>query len=145
MNKLLPKTKNNQKGFTLVELLVVIVILAILGIVGITIFTGTQSKARDAKRKSDIAAMAKAMEANYTPGVGYPTSVNSTWFADQIVPINPLPNGATYSTGASAMTTASWVFCAKLEGSPSTGNATSATGTGLGTTSGDWFCKKNGQ
>lgn len=129
------------RGFTLVELLVVIVILAILGIVGVTIFTGTQSKARDAKRKSDIAAMSKAMEANYTPGTGYPTSVNSTWFADQVVPTNPSPNGAGYSTGT--IGTASWTFCALLENS--TGNANSSTGGSMGITNGNWFCKKNAQ
>lgn len=131
----------HPRGFTLVELLVVIVILAILGIVGITIFTGTQSKARDAKRKSDIAAMSKAMEANYRAGTGYSTSVSTSWFADQIVPLNPGPNGAAYSTGT--IGTASWTFCALLENS--TGNATSNTGTGLGTSTGNWFCKKNSQ
>ena len=146
MNKLLPKTKLNTKGFTLVELLVVIVILAILGIVGITIFTGTQTKARDAKRKEDIGAIAGAMEANYVPGTGYPLAVSATWFADQAVPTNPGPGGAPYSTAASAMTTSSWIFCSLLESTPSTGNATSATGTGLGTTtSGSWFCKRNSQ
>ena len=139
--KLLPNTKFNTKGFTLVELLVVIVILAILGVVGVTIFTGTQASARDAKRKADISSMAKAMEANYVVGTGYPTAVNSTWFADQIVPINPAPGGGSYSTGT--ITTASWTFCATLE--RSTGNATSITGGGMGTASGGFFCKKNAQ
>ncbi len=55
--KLLPKTQSNQNGFTLVELLVVIVILAILGVVGMTLFSSTQSRARDAKRKEDISRL----------------------------------------------------------------------------------------
>src|SRR3989344_5499738 len=111
MRNLLPKTKLNPRGFTLVELLVVIVILAILGIVGITIFTGTQSKARDSKRKEDIGAMASAMEANYIVGTGYSVTVSPTWFADQIIPQNPNPNGVNYSTNA--ITTSSWTFCAQ--------------------------------
>lgn len=140
--KLLPKTKSNQNGFTLVELLVVIVILAILGVVGITIFTGTQASARDAKRKEDIGAMASAMEANYVVGAGYPTAINSTWFADQAIPTNPGPGGGSYSTGS--INASTWTFCASLE--RSTGNATSITGTGLGTTSaGGFFCKRNAQ
>lgn len=140
MNKLLPKTKNNQQGFTLVELLVVIVILAILGVVGVTIFTQTQSRARDAKRKEDISALAAAMEANYIVGTGYSTIVSSTWFADQIIPQNPNPGGAAYSTNA--ITTATWTFCANLENN--TGNGTGPS-TLTGTTSGSWFCKRNAQ
>lgn len=50
------------KGFTLVELLVVIAIIAILATVGFAIFNGIQKNARDARRKADIDAMAKAME-----------------------------------------------------------------------------------
>ena len=140
MNKLLPKTKLNPRGFTLVELLVVIVILAILGIVGITIFTGTQSKARDSKRKEDVGAMASAMEANYIVGTGYSTTVSPNWFADQIVPQNPNPNGVSYSTNT--ITTSTWTFCAQLENS--TGNGTGPNSL-TGTTSGSWFCKKNAQ
>ena len=146
MRNLLPTSTsfsvNKQKGFTLVELLVVIVILAILGIVGITIFTGTQAKARDAKRKSDIQAISKAMEANYVAGTGYTTVISSTWFADQQVPSNPGPSGTTYQSPTVNLST--YVLCAQLEGG--TGNATTSTATSLGQTStGGWFCKRNSQ
>ncbi|MCL4367058.1 type II secretion system GspH family protein [Patescibacteria group bacterium] len=140
MKKLLPKTNSNPQGFTLFELLVVISILAILGIIGITIYTGTLNKARDAKRKADIEAMAGAMEANYVSGSGYPTSLNATWFSDQTVPTNPSPGGATYAT--SFNTSSGFVFCASLENS--TGNATTSVGGGA-TTSGNWYCKRNAQ
>ncbi len=141
--KLLPKTKSNQKGFTLVELLVVIVILAILGVVGMTIFTGTQSKARDAKRKADIAAMAKAMEANYAPGTGYPTAMVGTWFSDGSAPTNPAPPASgVYTTTFTSIS--AFVFCTPLENS--TGNATSNVGAGMtGISNGSFFCKKNSQ
>lgn len=143
MNKLLPKTKYNQNGFTLVELLVVIVILAVLGVVGVTLFSGTQSRARDSKRKEDIGSMASAMEANYVAGTGYTTTVAATWFADGVIPANPGGGSVTaaYSTGTP--TTSTFTFCAALENS--TGNANSATGTGMGNTTGAFFCKKNSQ
>ncbi len=142
MNKLLPKTKSNQNGFTLVELLVVIVILSILGVVGVTLFSSTQSRARDAKRKEDISEMAAAMEANYIPGTGYPTIIVGTWFADGATPTNPAPGGAAYVTGT--ITASGYTFCATLENL--TGNATSTAGAGMtGITNGGFFCKKNSQ
>lgn len=140
MNKLLPKTKSNSQGFTLVELLVVIVILAILGVVGMTLFSSTQSKARDAKRKEDISSMAAAMETNYLAGTGYVTMIAS-WFADGATPTNPNPNGAAYST--SGFSTTGYTMCATLENS--TGNATNITGGGMGTSVGGFFCRKNAQ
>src|SRR3990170_1153677 len=120
--------QSESKGFTLIELLVVIAILAVLGIIGLAILTGTQSKARDAKRKEDIAAMASAMEANYTPGTGYLVPMAASWFADGTMPVNPNPNGTNYATNTP--TTADYMFCALLENS--TGNATDLAGTGLG-------------
>ena len=140
--KLMPKTKDNQNGFTLVELLVVIVILAILGVVGMTLFSSTQSRARDAKRKSDIQAISKAFEANYVPGTGYTTTLSATWFADQAIPQNPAPGGAAYNS--SSVSTSTYIYCATLENS--TGNATTSTAGGLGATStGLYFCKRNSQ
>lgn len=141
MRKLLPKTINNPKGFTLIELLVVIVILAILGVIGVTIFTSTQNKARDARRKEDITAMSRALEVNYKAGTGYSTAINSTWFADGSTPTNPDPGGAGYNS--SFNTSVSWVVCASLENS--SGNATTNVGAGMPTTSGSFFCKKNAQ
>ncbi len=132
----------NFRGFTLVELLVVIVILSILGVVGVTLFSSTQQRARDAKRKADIQAMAKAMEANYSPGVGYPTTIVGTWFADGATPTNPAPGGAAYATNT--LTPSGFTFCATLENS--TGNATNTTGGGMtGISNGGFFCKKNSQ
>lgn len=134
------KSSNLQslKGFTLVELMVVIGILAIIAVVGFAVLTGTQSRARDAKRKADIQQMSKGMEARYTAGVGYTTSVDPTWFADGVVPTNPAPGGATYYTNS--ITTSSYAFCAALENGA--GNAASSNGTG---TTGSYFCQRNKQ
>lgn len=55
-----------QHGFTLVELLIVIAIIIVLTVVGVVTFTTITKSARDAKRKADITAMAKAYEVNYT-------------------------------------------------------------------------------
>lgn len=60
MKLLLPNKKN---GFTLIELLVVVAIIAILGTVGFSVFSSAQSTARDGKRRAEINALGKAMEA----------------------------------------------------------------------------------
>lgn len=51
-----------KRGFTLIELLVVITVIAILASIGFAAFGGTQSKARDARRKQDLNTIATALE-----------------------------------------------------------------------------------
>lgn len=51
-----------QRGFTLIELMIVIAIIAILATLGVTNFSSALRRARDAKRQSDIVAVQKALE-----------------------------------------------------------------------------------
>lgn len=61
-------------GFTLLELLVVIAIIGILAAIGIGSYGTVQSKARDARRKSDLENVARALEM-YRNDVGsYPAA-----------------------------------------------------------------------
>jgi prepilin-type N-terminal cleavage/methylation domain-containing protein len=65
--------KKRQSGFTIVELLIVIVIIGILATLVIVTFTGTQKKARDSQRQTDINAVASHLEAYYADKGYYPT------------------------------------------------------------------------
>ena len=72
----------NQKGFTIVELLIVIVVIGILAALVITTFTGIQQKARNTERTTDIKALHGQVEAYYAQNGKYPTLANlndSTW------------------------------------------------------------------
>lgn len=68
--------KLKQKGFTIVELLIVIVVIGILAALVITTFTGIQQKARNTERETDIKALQGQVEAYYAQNGKYPTLAN---------------------------------------------------------------------
>ncbi len=57
------KNLKNEKGFTIVELLIVIVVIGILAAIVIVAFNGVQNQARVTGFKSDIASITKMAEA----------------------------------------------------------------------------------
>ncbi len=61
-----------NRGFTLVELLVVISIIAILSIVGIVSYTNFLKSSRDAKRQSDLKLIQSALEDYHADLLVYP-------------------------------------------------------------------------
>ena len=93
-----------NKGFTLVELLVVISIIAILITIGLSSLSTAQKKERDAKRKSDIKEIQNALEQYYsicssrypTPAGSFYTSIVCTSPSIAVMPTIPSdPRGAT--------------------------------------------------
>ncbi len=60
------KTKLQQKGFTIIELLIVIVVIGILATITAVALGGANARARDAKRESDVKSLQTAIEAYYT-------------------------------------------------------------------------------
>lgn len=105
MNKLLPKTQNNPQGFTLIELMVVIAIIAILSVVGVTLFSNAQKSARDASRRADLDATAKALEVNKTTA-GYQVLADTQFSSGKIPQKDGL--GRPYCTAADGTTTPAW-------------------------------------
>lgn len=63
-----------RRGFTLIELLIVMAILGLLMVLGMSNFQTARVKAKDAKRKSDLATIAKSLEAYANDYNKYPTS-----------------------------------------------------------------------
>jgi len=55
------RTTFRTGGFTIVELLIVVVVIAILAAISVVAYSGIQSRAQDAKIKSDLAMLQKAI------------------------------------------------------------------------------------
>lgn len=69
----LKKRNLNNKGFTIVELLIVIVVIGILALLVITTYSGIQAKARNSKRQTDIQSVQTQLEAFFSQNGYYPS------------------------------------------------------------------------
>lgn len=65
--------KSSQKGFTLIELVVVAVIVGILGTLVAMTYSGVQAKNRNAERKANVDALQSQLETYYAEQTKYPT------------------------------------------------------------------------
>jgi len=68
----------DNKGFTIVELLIVIVVIGILATITIVAFNGITSKAQETSVKHDMRNIAKQVEVFRTEDGRYPTSTKLT-------------------------------------------------------------------
>lgn len=129
-----------KKGFTLVELIIVIMIIAILSVIGMAFYGNTQRNARDSKRKADIDAISKALEANYnSASTQYPTLAPSMFRSGEI-PKDPFK--VDYSGVGVSDIGATYTICADLE---SDGREGADTTTGTTANAIDDYCASNQQ
>lgn len=105
-----------QRGFTLLELLVVISIIGILIAMGAVAFSTAQVTARDSRRRADIKSWQDALEQTYSKytsytggGSGCTISVNENM--NGITPDDPKPDRDYTASCADA----TYCLCAQLE------------------------------
>lgn len=82
---------NKQKGFTLLEVMVVIVILGFLVSMVVPNIMGNQEKAKGQKTKADIAAIENALSMYKMDNYNYPTTEQGLEALVSETDIEPLP------------------------------------------------------
>lgn len=75
--------RNQDNGFTLIELIVVVVILGVLAAIAIPAFLSQRQRAYDATTQSDLKNAAVAMESVYASDLAYPETA-TTSLTDEI-------------------------------------------------------------
>ena len=114
--------KLNNKGFTLTELLVVIFIISVLAAILIINLTKVRMKARDNRRKVDIADIANAVELYYSQNHSLPANVNNEFIDVNLLnklkeqylpkpPFDPLVSSGSGSTGYMYYQNSSGHYC----------------------------------
>ena len=97
------KNTNNQKGFTIVELLIVIVVIAILAAIVIVAYQGITTKANTTKAQTNGVAAQKVAEIMNADNGSYPATAAS--FNTGSISVK-MPTGVTVSPGSVALSSA---------------------------------------
>ncbi len=71
------KQMKKDRGFTIVELLIVIVVIGILAAIVIVAYNGVQNRARDSNNKTDAVSLAKVAESVNADSGAYPTGTDT--------------------------------------------------------------------
>ena len=111
-----------KRGFTLIELLIVIAIIGVLTALVTTNLQGARSRARDARRKSDLHAIEQSLRLYYNDAKQFPASDVS----NNITGCNTIASPTTCSWGGAFATSAS-TYMSSLPVDPSSSDLSSVT------------------
>lgn len=128
-----------NRGFTLMELMIVIALIAILVTVGAGAYFASIKTGRDTQRKGDLKQIQKAFEQYFADsGDMYPSSCTvGPLYLPQGMPKDP-NTGLVYAGTCTATT---YCICASME-SGNSGNSTTSDCTAFAN-SGSYFCVNN--
>ena len=95
----------NQRGFTLIELIVVVTIIGILAGVAIANVKWAQQKAREAALRHDLFELRKAIDDYYADRQKYPESLEALKTAHYLrrIPKDPITNAADWKEEAATV------------------------------------------
>lgn len=133
--------QNKERGFTLLELLVVISIIGILiGLIAVGL-TRSQQRGRDSRRQADVKAIQQAFEQYHLDNNEYDTSNIEGMAAGYLsagIPTDPKPDHDPYSF--STYGTDGYCICATLETGNGNSSANDCSGLGPVASGNDYYC-----
>lgn len=94
-----------QRGFTIVELLIVVVIIAILAAITIVAYNGIQARANNSSALATANSLARKITAFYTLNGSYPTATTVATFTGNTM-LGKYPESALPTSGVNIHTTA---------------------------------------
>lgn len=113
------KHPRKEKGFTIVELLIVIIVIGILASISAVSYIGSRDRARTAKAVTNAATVKKVAETYYAKNNAYPTTVSQFRSGLITVPSNVLLLSAANPTLNASTGESLVAYKYVLSGSPS--------------------------
>jgi type IV pilus assembly protein PilA len=141
LNCSLGSARDEEEGFTLIELMVVVLIIAILIAIAIPTFLGARERAENRAAQSDLRNALTAEKTYYTDGESYADSsaAGSTALA-RIEPLISWSSKVSWSTGDVAVGTSTVVAGAVcLQQTSRTGTTFALADVAVGTNAGTYF------
>jgi general secretion pathway protein G len=86
----------SERGFTLIELMIVMSLIVILASIGLAIYTNSVTKAKESVLKEDLFRMRDAIDQYYSDKTKYPSSLQDLVSEKYLrsIPVDPFTNSA---------------------------------------------------
>lgn len=114
--------KNNQKGFTLIELIIVIVILGIIAVIAVPNYVNIKTTAEQNALKSTLGTIRASISLEHAQNLlsgndSYPSTITGNMFEQGEIPNDPVNNTQAVATsnvdplkGTISGTTGGWIY-----------------------------------
>lgn len=105
-----------NKGFSLIELMVVVAIIAVLAAVGMVSYRSANERARDSRRQADLQQIASALEMYRTDEGEYPAALGDLVTGNYMREVPVDPSGISYVyPGTATPSDGEYNLCALME------------------------------